>query len=130
MLRRLTQAHTHTHARTHTHTHTHIHTHTHTHIHTHTSTRALPLAHAGYVVEETGDGLDYEGGEGPPALELEDSQELKRSIFPADVVQVRVRVRVCVGCGCVRTCGCGGHSPGSECGVCGCVRVAVWVYGS
>jgi len=52
-------------------------------------------------VEETGDGLDYEGGEGVPDLEQQDSQELKRSIFPADVVQVRVRgVRACV-CACV-----------------------------
>eukprot|EP00983_Pelagomonas_calceolata_P083978 1156271-Pelagomonas_calceolata.AAC.4 len=48
--------------------------------------QASELADDGFVVEEEGEGLDYVG-ELPP-LVLEDSQELKRRIFPADVVKV------------------------------------------
>jgi len=47
--------------------------------------QASELADDGFVVEEEGEGLDYVG-ELPP-LVLEDSQELKRRIFPADVVK-------------------------------------------
>ena len=45
----------------------------------------------GFVKEDEGEGLDYgvdEYEEPLPPLELEDSQELKRRIFPAEVVKV------------------------------------------
>jgi hypothetical protein len=61
--------------------------------------QASEMMDDGFVVEEEGEGLDYFGE--MPALELEDSQELKRRIFPAEIVKVCMwvwlSVRVCVG---------------------------------